>query len=98
MLDHRSHRPSLDSLFFDPSHARRVLLLGLLLTCYSGTPVRAEANVTVDDGDGRIAYSPPGAWTKSAQTQLDHGGSHMLTQNPNAIAVFNFTGEEQLSV
>ncbi|KAF9535204.1 hypothetical protein CPB83DRAFT_889107 [Crepidotus variabilis] len=50
------------------------------------------ANVTVDDGDGRIAYAPAGAWAKSAQTSLNYGDSHMLTQNPTATATFIFKG------
>lgn len=57
--------------------------------------VHAASNVTIDDGDGRIAYSPAGVWAKSAQTSLNYGGSHMLTQNPAAKATFNFTGASQ---
>lgn len=91
MLDR--HRQSLIFQFLNPFHPCRVLLLFLLVQCHYSTTVRAEANVTVDDGDSRITYSPPGAWRKSEQTQLDYGGSHMLTQNPNATAIFNFTGE-----
>jgi hypothetical protein len=96
MLDR--HRQSLISLLFNLSHPCRVLLWVLLVQCHyqsATTTVRAEANVTVDDGDSRITYSPPGAWRKSEQTQLNYGGSHMLSQNPNATAVFNFTGESE---
>jgi hypothetical protein len=99
MLDRHRHRQSSFTLplsqTFDLSNACRVLLWLLFVQCHfhSATTVRAEANVTVDDGDTRITYSPPGAWKKSAETQLNYGGSHMLAQNPNATAVFNFTGE-----
>lgn len=54
--------------------------------------VLADQNVTVDDQDPSIVYSPPGAWALSANSSLDFGGAHMLTQNPNGTAVFNFTG------
>jgi len=77
------------SRLLDPLTAH--LLLLLLLFSYL-TTVHAEANVTVDDGDSRIVYFPPGAWSRSVQMPLDYGGSHMLTQQPNATAVFNFTG------
>ncbi len=80
---------SLQSRLLDPLTAHCLLLL--LLFSYL-TTVHAEANVTVDDGDSKIIYSPPGAWSRSMQMPLDYGGSHMLTQNPNATAVFNFTG------
>ena len=94
MLDHRCHRHSFKSPAFDLSLPCRVFLFILFLQShFHSMTVRAEANITVDDGDSRIIYSPPGAWTKSAQTQLDYGGSHMLSQNPNATAIFNFIGE-----
>lgn len=91
MVDHlRLPLPSSKhSRLLDPLTAHCLLLL--LLFSYL-TTVHAEANVTVDDGDSRIIYSPPGAWSRSVQMPLDYGGSHMLTQNPNATAVFNFTG------
>jgi hypothetical protein len=94
MLDRRQQSLiTQKSLFFNLFHP---LLLFLLVQCHYLSPtVRAEANVTVDDGDSRITYSPSSAWRKSEQTQLNYGGSHMLTQNPNATAVFNFTGESR---
>lgn len=65
----------------------------LLLCLASLLPtVLADQNVTVDDQDPSILYSPPGAWGLSANSSLDFGGAHMLTQNPNATAVFKFTG------
>ncbi|KAF8165989.1 hypothetical protein B0H34DRAFT_743864 [Crassisporium funariophilum] len=54
--------------------------------------VLAARNVTIDDQDPSIIYAPPGAWSKSADNALNSGGAHMLTQNPNATASFNFTG------
>ena len=52
-------------------------------------------NVTVDDDDPSIRYEPPGAWHLSAKSTLDFGYAHMLTENPSATAVFNFTGGSQ---
>jgi hypothetical protein len=57
------------------------------------TTVFAAVNVTITYQDPSITYSPPGAWAKSAPSKLDLGGAHMLTQNPNATASFNFTGK-----
>lgn len=54
--------------------------------------VDGRHNVTIDDPDPSIVYAPPGAWNRSATNALDYGGSHMLTQIPNATASFNFTG------
>ena len=49
-------------------------------------------NVTVDSQSSLITYAPPGSWNQSAPSPLDAGGSHMLTGNSAATAVFNFTG------
>lgn len=48
-------------------------------------------NVTVDDNDPTIQYS--GDWKLSLKNELDEGWYHMLTQDPNAEAVFKFTGK-----
>ena len=63
-----------------------------------GVVVGAQRNVSVDDTDPSIRYQPAGAWNVSANSTLDYGGAHMLTQNPNATATFNFTGEQTLAV
>ena len=52
----------------------------------------AQQNITIDDTNPAIAYAPAGAWVVSANSSLDFGGAHMLTQNPNGTATFNFTG------
>lgn len=52
----------------------------------------AQQNITVDDTNPGIVYAPPGAWVLSANSSLDIGGTHMLTQNPNGTATFTFTG------
>ncbi|KAG6814492.1 hypothetical protein H0H92_000017 [Tricholoma furcatifolium] len=49
-------------------------------------------NVTVDDQDPSIVYNPRSSWTLSANSSLDYGGAHMLTQDPTATATFTFTG------
>ena len=54
--------------------------------------VDGRHNLTIDDQDPSIVYAPTGAWNRTAASTLDYGGSHMLTQNPNATASFNFTG------
>lgn len=70
---------------------RGLLFIFLIFSATNCTAV----NVTVDDGDQRIIYSPTGAWTRSAQSSLNYGGSHMLTQNASATAVFSFSGEQE---
>ncbi|KAF9008080.1 hypothetical protein BDQ17DRAFT_1422740 [Cyathus striatus] len=50
----------------------------------------ARRNVTVDDNDPGIFYAR--VWGPSASTQLDFGGSHMLTQDPGVTATIVFTG------
>ncbi|KAH9483673.1 hypothetical protein JR316_0003143 [Psilocybe cubensis] len=71
-----------------------IRLLSILLFMISSVLPGAHANqnVTVDDQDPSISYSPQGAWGLSANSSLDIGGAHMLTQNPNGTAVFRFTG------
>lgn len=51
---------------------------------------RCLQNVTLDDNDSQIQYS--GDWGRSTSTDLDYGGSHVLTSNTSAEAVFQFTG------
>lgn len=48
-------------------------------------------NNTIDDSDPVMRYF--GDWWKSVPSELDEGGGHMLTSDPNAQAVFEFTGE-----
>ncbi|KAG6837293.1 hypothetical protein H0H93_011895 [Arthromyces matolae] len=54
--------------------------------------VLCRHNVTVDDQDSSIVYNPRSSWTLSANSSLDVGGAHMLTQDPSATATFTFTG------
>lgn len=56
---------------------------------------RALTNVTVDDQSPLIAYAPAGSWARindSTTAALDVDGGHMLTSDPAATAVLNFTG------
>ncbi|KAF9445838.1 hypothetical protein P691DRAFT_244559 [Macrolepiota fuliginosa MF-IS2] len=48
------------------------------------------SNVTIDDNNSAIRYI--GNWNLSAWNVLDEGGYHMLTDDPNAVAIFEFTG------
>jgi hypothetical protein len=51
-------------------------------------------NVTIDDTDLSILYS--GDWNTSAddtQNGLDYGGSHHVSNDPDATATWNFTGQ-----
>ncbi|KAF9073032.1 hypothetical protein BDP27DRAFT_1145733, partial [Rhodocollybia butyracea] len=53
--------------------------------------VAGLSNVTIDDQDSRISYSP--GWNRtSSYTSLDYGGYHHLSDQSSASAVFNFTG------
>lgn len=63
----------------------------LFLVVYNIT-VFAAVNVSIYDNDPAIIYSPQGAWSQSPPNALDFSGAHMLTQEPNATASFNFTG------
>ena len=73
-------------------------LFFLLVVGYISTVSAAvNLNVTIYYNDSSISYSPPGAWNLSAPSNLDLGGAHMLTQNPNATASFNFTGKSFFS-
>ena len=55
----------------------------------------ALANVTIDDQSPLISYAPAGSWARindSSTATLDIDGGHMLTSDPTATAVLNFTG------
>lgn len=52
-------------------------------------------NKTFDDSDSAVRYF--GDWRKSAFSELDEGGGHMVTGDPNAQASFEFTGESPLT-
>ena len=79
---------------FKSTHLHHFILFLLYTTLNTGTTtVFAAVNVTIDYQDTSITYSPPGAWSQSLPSKLDLGGAHMLTQNPNATASFNFTGK-----
>ncbi|KAF8660456.1 hypothetical protein AX16_001636 [Volvariella volvacea WC 439] len=63
----------------------------LLSTLANGQNTRLR-NVTIDDSDPRIVYSPSDQWSLASPTELNVGGNHMLTSTPGAFAVFDFTG------
>ena len=66
-----------------------IILLGSLFITH---PVNALKNVTVDDQDPRIIYSPNTSWTFIDGPDLDAGGSHMLAEDdPGATATITFT-------
>ena len=71
---------------------RQYFILSIFVYTLS-TTVFAATNVTIVYQDPSITYSPSGAWSLSAPSKLDLGGAHMITQNPNATASFNFTGK-----
>ena len=78
---------------FNLDYLRRWLVLLQVLLIYNlNVTVLALENVTVDDPNPSITYSPRGAWAESSPNTLDFGGTHMLTSNPSATASFNFTG------
>lgn len=53
-------------------------------------------NRTVDDNDPAIRYI--GQWNPSAVSSLDMGGRHMLSQDPTAQAIFEFTGKSLVNL
>lgn len=53
-------------------------------------------NRTVDDNDRAILYT--GQWIKTAVSSLDVGGTHMLAEDPNSQATFEFTGESLVNL
>ena len=68
------------------------LLIAILLPWVLDLRVDAQKNVYLDDQDPRIVYTPPEAWNQTDRSRLDYGGSHMLTDNPEATATFKFKG------
>ena len=76
----------------------RVLWIVVGVLCVGVEWTAAQMNVSVDDTDPSITYRPAGAWFLSANSSLDFGGAHMLTQVPNATATLNFTGASSLSL
>lgn len=69
--------------------ARLVLLLFLSSFVVHGAKIQ-YTNTTVDDTDSSIRYI--GSWDKSANTDLNFGGSHALSTQKTAEAFFTFTG------
>lgn len=69
-----------------------LFVLQLFAVLWFTISAMAQQNITVDDTNPAIVYAPPGAWLLSANSSLDIGGAHMLTQNPNGTASFTFTG------
>ncbi|KIK62285.1 hypothetical protein GYMLUDRAFT_555462 [Collybiopsis luxurians FD-317 M1] len=50
-------------------------------------------NITIDDSDTSIAYSPASAWgTSTPSNPLDYGGFHHLSSDSDATATFLFNG------
>ena len=58
--------------------------------------VNAMHNVTVDDNDPSITYQPSDSWLVSVFDVLDAGGSHHVISDPDATALFSFTGWFQI--
>ena len=83
---------------FNLTHLQYFILFIFVYTLNIITTVFAATNVTIVYQDPSITYSPPGAWSLSAPSKLDLGGAHMMTQNPNATASFNFTGKFSFSL
>jgi hypothetical protein len=55
--------------------------------------VFALKNITVDDTDStHIVYFDSLNWQRSNQNNYDYGGSHMVSYDSSATAVFTFKG------
>ncbi|KIM38681.1 hypothetical protein M413DRAFT_447638 [Hebeloma cylindrosporum] len=54
--------------------------------------VQALRNVTIDDNDDSITYSPSSSWNETDFDELNIGGRHMVTSDTSATATFTFTG------
>ncbi|KAF8962449.1 hypothetical protein BDZ97DRAFT_1112854 [Flammula alnicola] len=66
-----------------------LIFFELFLSC----AVYGLRNVTVDDQNSTIIYSPAGSWYHIQDpSTFDIDGGHMLTSDPAASATFNFTG------
>ena len=64
------------------------LLFLFFISCIHLT--NARRNITIDSNNTLIRYVPLANWTWIAGS-LDAGGGHMLTEDPNAYALINFT-------
>ncbi|KAF5344237.1 hypothetical protein D9758_012344 [Tetrapyrgos nigripes] len=60
------------------------------VTGYDDTTSGSLQNVTVQESDPQITYT--GDWNKNDPNSLYSGGSHALSEDVAATAVFNFTG------
>ena len=69
---------------------RQLLLPLISLFCLRA--VHALHNVTVDDDDSSITYSPSTSWNETDFDDLNIGGRHMVTSDTSATATFTFTG------
>ncbi|KAJ7617135.1 hypothetical protein FB45DRAFT_933499 [Roridomyces roridus] len=55
-------------------------------------PTSAATNITLDDSDPNITYTPANFWVTSAKNSLDIGGSHAVSSDGPANASLTFTG------
>ncbi|KAJ3570642.1 hypothetical protein NP233_g4263 [Leucocoprinus birnbaumii] len=69
---------------------QRRYVVFLLVVQFFVRSLAQQLNVTVDDTDPSIVYGPN--WGASNPSSLDAGGTHHLSDDPNAIAQFTFTG------
>jgi hypothetical protein len=73
------------------------MYIPFLLACIlTHDAVSAMTNVTVDDSDALILYNPPSDWGVSVVSSLDYNGTHHLSQNSSASAIFTFTGSHAI--
>ncbi|KAF9529819.1 hypothetical protein CPB83DRAFT_851628 [Crepidotus variabilis] len=70
------------------SSTLRFLLL-IFITCHSFSLSHALLNITIDDTSSYIHFEPQESWTRIIDQSgtLDAGGSHMITDDPNAFAL-----------
>ncbi|KDR84497.1 hypothetical protein GALMADRAFT_715481 [Galerina marginata CBS 339.88] len=69
-----------------------VLRLCVLEGLWHLPTANALRNITVDDQDPRIVYSPSSSWTRIDGPNLDAAGGHMLAEDdPGATATITFT-------
>ncbi|KAF9474201.1 hypothetical protein BDN70DRAFT_924745 [Pholiota conissans] len=65
------------------------ILLSVSRLVYAQEALQA---ISIDDGDPRITYSPPSSWQLAADGPvIDAGGTHMVTSEPGATAMINYT-------
>ncbi|KAK0473903.1 hypothetical protein IW261DRAFT_1341976 [Armillaria novae-zelandiae] len=69
--------------------SRLLLVVLSILIRYAIASLR---NITIDDKDARIV--PEGTWNNPSiyTSPLDYGGSHSLSEDRSAAAIFTFTG------